>query len=318
MKTGTIKDKSLGILLSLALCLSLAAPIAMPGAVKANVSNISVNPYDSNFIGTSTEYQITMTAGTVLDSGKTITIKFPSDTSMPADGDDASHYLVDGTVCTVNAGVSGKELTVTVPNIVINADTSFIVTITSAAGMANPTDSSQSGADLYKAEVKTSAEPTYAPSAAYTIVGVDVYTGGTVYSDSYTTITAAIAAATDGDTITVPDKTFSEAGPIAVAKQLTFIGKRADGTTNSWDVGTAGANASCPTIELAGDPAAPILNITGTDVIFRGFEIDSTGNEWTGMNIGGTDGLLVQYCTFAADEYDSAISIFDNPATDYL
>lgn len=223
MKTRTIKGKSLGIFLSLALCLSLAVPMAMPEGVKADVSDISVDPFDTNLILASTGYYIDMTAGTLLHSGKTITIKFPSDTTMPANGDAASHYLFNSTVCTVNGSVTSKELTLTVPTMVINAGTPFGVTITAAAGMANPSKSSQSGAGPYKVEVKTSDETTYVDSSAYSIVGVDVYTGGTVYSDSYTTITAAITAAAAGDTITVPAKTFTEAAPIQVAKQLTFL-----------------------------------------------------------------------------------------------
>ena len=35
------------------------------------------------------------------------------------------------------------------------------------------------------------------------------------------------------------------------------------------------------------------------------------------MNIGSTDGLIVQYCTFAADAPDRAISLTDNPATNF-
>jgi len=202
--------KSFLMFVVLVMVMGVVPAIFSASPVQANMSNITVNPYDSNFIGETSSYIITMTTGAMLQppSAK-ITIEFPAGTDISAVA--AAHVFIKGAVCTT-VNIVGQQLEATVPGaVLINPGETFTVTISTAGGITNPPDSSNSGDGRYTVDVWTSVETTHVPSSAYTIFAVDLWeSNGTTWKDSYTTIQAAIDAAAAGDHITVPAGTFTE------------------------------------------------------------------------------------------------------------
>jgi len=212
--------KHFSMFVVLVMLMGVVPAIVPASPAQANVSNITVAPYDSNFISAPTGYSVVFTSGATLDATTTITIWFPAGTEMPASLT-ASNYYINGFPCTVSASVTGDNLTLAVPTFITPGQVT--VGILPAAGMANPPDSSNSGAGRYTVNVWTSAEPTPVTSSAYTINGIDRWTGDT-WQDSYTTIQAAIDDAADSDNITVPAGTYTEVGQIVISRNLSIVG----------------------------------------------------------------------------------------------
>jgi hypothetical protein len=90
--------KPFSLFMVLLLMSSLVAVVpATP--VQANVSSITVNPYDTHIIGLNTGYRITMTTGASLNAGDNITIIFPTGTYIPDLSGTPGNVFVQDTPC---------------------------------------------------------------------------------------------------------------------------------------------------------------------------------------------------------------------------
>jgi hypothetical protein len=215
---------------------------------------MTVNPYDTRIINLNTGYRITMTTGASLNTGNTITIEFPLDTTVP-DPIAAGNVFVNGTPSSTVV-VSGQRVTVTIPATMspIVPGQQFTVTFNQASGILNPTTSGP-----YNVTGWTSVEPIHITSSPYEITAVRVYTGPTFQSEWFT-ITAAIAAASAGDTITVPAGTYDEQVVINDILTLQSVGGAA---TTIID-----ASALAPAVESAVQIAANNVKLGGAGVGF--------------------------------------------------
>ncbi|MGD0352445.1 MAG: ice-binding family protein [Dehalococcoidia bacterium] len=224
-------------------------------------NSITVNPYDTRFIGLNTGYRITMTTGASLNAGDTITIVFPSNTTVPDFSSTPGNVFVKGTPC-VTVTVAGQQVTVTIPATApIVPGQQFTVTFNKASGILNPTTFG-----FYNVTVWTSVEPTHITSSPYEITAVKLIHG--VTTTGYATITAAIAVAVSGDTITVPAGTYNE--NLSVNIPLTLTGA-----------------SSTTVIVTAPDPAASVFNVTANYVNISGFTVrGATGGGQAGIYLG--------------------------------
>jgi parallel beta-helix repeat protein len=251
--------KPFSLFMVLLLMSSLVAVV--PAPVRANLSSITVNPYDTRIIGLNTGYRITMTTGATLSAGDNITIEFPADTGG------LGGVLVPGSKNFVNdsgafVSLDGQKVTVTIPNIApIVPGQQFTVTFRKDCGITNPATSGSRTVTVW-----TTVEPAHVISSSYEITAVKVYTGATKHSEN-ATIQAAIDAAISGDTITVPAGTFTE--NLNVDKSLILQGA-----------------SSATVIVTAADPAVSVFNVTASSVKISGFTV-------TGANVSTTAGIYL-------------------------
>jgi parallel beta-helix repeat protein len=223
--------------------------------VQANVSSITVTPYDTAIIGLPTGYRITMTTGASLNAGDNITIEFPAGTTVLDFSATPGNAFVQDTPCSTVA-VSVRQVKVTIPAIApIVPGQQFTVTFNKACNITNPTTSGSRTVVAW-----TSVETTHITSSSYEITAVKVYTGATQHSEN-ATITGAIAAAITGDTITVPAGTYVE--------KVTV--NKANLTIRSESKGMAVIDVS----SLAAGPSGndPAVLISANGVTFDGFTV---------------------------------------------
>ncbi|MBM3131552.1 MAG: hypothetical protein FJZ95_00765 [Chloroflexi bacterium] len=174
-----MKHKIFSVLMVLALVSSLCVIMAMPSPVFANVDQprVAVSPSSA---GLTAQCAVSFSpgAGGDLVAGNTVTVTFPSGTTVPT-AIDYRNVLIStsGTTTAANppvAGVSvaGRAVTIQIPTGgygVVNAGT-MTITFTQLAGIKNPQVSTHAGdATSYTATVATSVESTPVASAAYTI-----------------------------------------------------------------------------------------------------------------------------------------------------
>jgi hypothetical protein len=273
--------KSFSLFMVLLLMSSLVAVVpARP--VQANVSSVTVTPYDTRIIGANTGYRITMTAGASLNYGDNIIIVFPSDTGVPSYIDYYNVFVQDNEAD--NVDVSGQQITVTVPSMAIIPGQQFTVTFNKDCGITNPATSGSRAVTVW-----TTVEPINVTSSSYQITAVKVYTGTTAHSEN-ATITGAIAAAIAGDIIKVPDGTYNAASgesfPLVLDKSVTI--KSLSG-------------ASATRIEPTSDNLSA-FNVTAANVTIggsnSGFTIMPGGRGGIYADETGGSGITVQGCIF--------------------
>jgi parallel beta-helix repeat protein len=237
-------------------------PPMLPPTIPPTSSGITVNPYDTRFIGLNTGYRITMTTGASLNAGDDIIITFPSDTDVSGVSATPANVFVKG-IPSSAVVVAGQQVTVTAPATMspIVPGQQFTVTFNQTSGILNPTTFG-----FYSVTVWTSVEPTHVTSSPYEITAVKLIHG--VTTTGYATITAAIAAAVSGDTVTVPAGTYNE--NLSVNIPLTLQGA-----------------SSATVIVTAPDPAVSVFNVTANYVNISGFTVSgATGGGQAGIYLG--------------------------------
>ena len=263
---GAAKNKKhLAILLYFGLCLFLIAGLIPAGTAKADLSGVSVTLRDSAVVGESSGYDIQMTVGAAgsLAPANTITVLFPSDTTVPTSI--APGYVFVKSVAAQTVSVSGRQVTVTLAAgcNVINNET-FTLMFALGAGLKNPTTPSA----IYTVSAWTNRETTPVTSSSYTIGGVEVQrTGGTI--GTYVTIQAAIdnAGTQDGDTLLIHSATYPE--NVNVNKELTLQGTGAtvpiiDGGAGGTTVTIADSNVTLTGLTIQNGPTG-IAVTSGTN-----------------------------------------------------
>ncbi len=134
--------------------------------------------------------------------------------------------------------------------------------------------------------------------------------GGHSFGDAKKTIQATITAATAGDTIFVA-ATADYPEDLTIDKSLTFLGLKANGTTDSWTTYTPGSEDG-PAITYDG-AHTNMINFAADDITMKGFEIDTTGAGNWGIYFApaGTvaDNAGISYCDFTLDTADRAIVV---------
>jgi hypothetical protein len=169
--------KIFSIVLALVLVLSLS--LATVTSVAATVHDISVTP-DPNTVGTAANYTIVFNIIASLQTGETISIKFPDDTTVPPTGYETGDITVQSTDQSWNVShgdisVVGREVTIGLKH-GIGAESEVTVVFKEGAGIKNPTTQ-----EYYTLYVKTCQEPTWAPSDPYYINLADKSTYEFVY-----------------------------------------------------------------------------------------------------------------------------------------
>jgi len=202
--------------------LSLGLVMA-PAPVMADVSQPSVTVSPAT-ISTNAKYVITFYNNLPLAIGETVSVKFPSGTTLPTSFVGETDVFLDGLINTgVTAGVAvavnttTRVVTITVATAAIaSADK---VTVTFDITGTNKVNTPASVGD-YILSVNTSLETEYIESASYSIGipgMVTRYNKDGNYVGSYNTIQAAINAAGDKDHIKLGPGTYTEVLTTATA-----------------------------------------------------------------------------------------------------
>jgi hypothetical protein len=147
----------------LALVLALGLSLATATSVAANVHDVSVD-VTPDIVGLEAEYEIVFNITSTLAIGATISIEFPSGTTVPTSYATGNVTVEGVDISQGDIGVSGQVVTITLP-MGIGAPAEVNVVFTEDAGITNPATPS---AD-YTVRVKTSKEPTWVTSDEYTI-----------------------------------------------------------------------------------------------------------------------------------------------------
>lgn len=150
----------LSIVLGLVLVLSLSLATAV--SVVANVHDVSVS-VDPDTVSTEAEYVINFTITSTLAIGATISIEFPTGTTVPTTYETGDVTVEGAAISSGDISVAGQVVTITLPE-GIGATTEVTVVLTEAAGIKNPTAKGD-----YTLRVKTSKETTWVTSDEYTI-----------------------------------------------------------------------------------------------------------------------------------------------------
>ncbi|GEM_PF-6115931 len=211
----------------------------------------------------------------------------------------------------IRTGAAGSDLEIT-----INATSNYWGSANGPDDDNNPYNVASQGADITNNSGATYTYVRWWKTAPTGTVGA--YTGtlwAPVYStpNYYCSIQAAINAETAGDTINVIAGDYSE--DLDISKQLTLVGKKADGITDAWTTGTSGFNAG-PSITYDG-ANAEMINFGANGIVMRGFEIDTTGAATQGIKFepgsGTVTGATIEYNSFVMDgtNTDRGISVDD-------
>jgi len=152
----------------LAMVLVMGLSLATATSVVADVHDVSVDDVDPNTVGTAANYTIVFNIIASLQTGETISIKFPDDTTVPTTGYETGDITIQSTVQSWNVShgdisVVGREVTIKLKH-GIGAESEVTVVFKEGAGIKNPTTQ-----NYYKLYVKTYQEPTWAPSDSYYI-----------------------------------------------------------------------------------------------------------------------------------------------------
>ena len=132
----------------------------------SKISNVSVTVVP-NMQKSAASYIIQFTTGAAgaLTSGDTVTVNFPSGTTLPSSM--PSSYVSVNSLVPSSIIVSGYSVTITLPaNFSALAFQTVVITFSKRAGIINPTEGN------YTLSVKTSKEPTLVTSKSYSIKGL--------------------------------------------------------------------------------------------------------------------------------------------------
>ncbi|MCP4717214.1 MAG: hypothetical protein GY868_18990, partial [Deltaproteobacteria bacterium] len=129
---------------------------------------------------------------------------------------------------------------------------------------------------------------------------------------NYCTVQEAIYAASNGDTIAVFPTTATAAyyESITVTKQVTLIGKKANGT-DAWTTGQAGALSGGPVLSITNTAAfanRPIVEFVTNTVAMKGFHVRSLGAAISATAL-KTSFITISYCDYSLDEGDKGIAV---------
>ncbi len=167
-----MKRKIFNVLFALVLLLGMSLVMAAPVAADVSQPTVSLSTTLAN---TTAQYTIVFTTTSSLAAGSgTITITFPSDTTVPAYGADTyatgAITLQGASVSHGDIAVSSLAVTMTTASSIAGG-TAVTVVFTTTAGIKNPTS-----AGAVTLTVRTSAEATPVTSASYTITTVPTVT----------------------------------------------------------------------------------------------------------------------------------------------
>ena len=165
--------KILSIVLGLVLMLSLS--LATATSVVANVHDVSVT-VAPNTTSTEAEYKIVFNITSTLAIGGTISMEFPTGTTVPTTYATGEVTVQGEDISSGDISVAGQVVTITLP-VGIGAPGEVTVVFNVAAGITNPATPSSD----YTLRVKTSKETTWVISDEYTIRLSDYSTYEFVY-----------------------------------------------------------------------------------------------------------------------------------------
>jgi len=165
--------KTFSIVLALVLILGLS--LATATSVVADVHDISVN-VDPNEVSQEAKYEIVFNITATLAIGATISIEFPTGTTVPTTYAIGDVTVQDQDISPTDIGVVGRVVTITLP-IGIGALNEVTVVFEEAAGIKNPATPSSD----YTLRVRTSRETNWVTSEKYTIRLSDYSTYEFVY-----------------------------------------------------------------------------------------------------------------------------------------
>lgn len=154
--------KVFSIMLALALVLSLSI-VATPALADVHGVSVEVGP---NTVGLEAKYTIVFNITKTLALGQTVSVEFPSGTTVPA----ASEYeygdvkVQDTSISPGDINVSTRVVTITLPE-GIGAPGAVTVVFEAEAGVKNPANPGD-----YTLRARTSQEPNWVASAPYTIL----------------------------------------------------------------------------------------------------------------------------------------------------
>jgi len=277
------------------------APIIFPSSqISADVSGITVTPRDSQVVGQSTGYDISITVGAAggLAPGDTVTVEFPPGTTVPVSM--ASGYVFIKTVPAQSVSVSSRQVTVTLAaGCLVAHNETFTLTFATGAGLKNPTTPGTDKA----VTVWTNRETNHVTSSSYTIGAVEVKRDEATVG-TYVTIQAAIddAGTQDGDTVLIYSATFTE--NVIVNKELTLEGTGAtvpmiDGAAGGTTVTIAASNVTLTGLTIQNGPTGVAVTsgtgnkINSCNIITNttyginntsGTAIDASNNWWDSAN----------------------------------
>jgi hypothetical protein len=334
--------KLLGVGLTIALLVSLMVTAIPASALsQPSVSFGSPAPVgsDNQISKANANYIILVTLGKQLSSGDTITITFPSDTTIAASGSIAGtvsaspgwydgSYQTGGAVINLPSGNWTSDSTLrSITKTLTTGDKigeSATVRLSITAGITNPTT-----AGSYVLTVKTGKETTAVDSAAYSIVVptvgalpgiVSVYNPGNVLMTQKTGGTAiqdALDAAGSGYTIEIGPGTYSEAAITTKATKVTIkaVGATAD-TIIKGNVNLGHAEVTLDGVTLQG---MATINGTGNKVTIKNCVIKKAGPPYSPVvglvvydNAVASGTGTVSNCTFdttASTDADTLIDI---------
>ena len=279
------------LLVALAMVCGLVAIVAAPAGADVTAATVTPSPASASDAAGYTVAFTVGASGALTGNVSTITIKFPSDTTLPSSiaKENAS---VNGTVCLVAPSVNTTDRTVTlITPVSVTGSGNVTVVIAQTAGIKNPSIA----ATTYKAQVYTSAESTPVDSTAYTIVP---------------SFTISPVTGTRGSSVTVTGKGWAPNTAVIIGGGVTGSGTvLADGTFSLTGSATQSGNVTCKDGSGWGSPGSgaaqswPIVNPTftmkptitlsptsgdvGTSVTITGTDFTSGGNI-TSITIGGT------------------------------
>ena len=159
--------KIFSILLALALVLSVGLVTGTPAEAAVSQPAVTVSPVRTNVTA---EYTIVFSITATLSVGDSITVEFPTYTTVPGSYTTGDITINANNVSNGDISVAGQQVTM-VTSIGIGAPSTVIVVFTTDAGIINPTTTGD-----YTLKVNTNKETTPVVSAEYAIRDVPTVT----------------------------------------------------------------------------------------------------------------------------------------------
>ena len=254
-------------------------------------------------VGTVAVYTITTTGFTNLPVGGTVTVTFPSGTTVPSTISRTA-VSIDGVAPSADPLIVGRAVTITWNGAAVIADGTPEIIFTTAAGIVNPTTPSAT----LTASITTSADATAEVSAAYTVARYLAFSPSTGAVQGGT-ITLTGGGFTGGTTITASGSVSGTAlvntdGSFSIAGSRRGTGTTATATDGAGNALTTGAVPLLASITTTS--TGKFVNQTVT-VEGRNFTVGRTITNLADITFGGTAivaGNLVETVPVALTDRD--------------
>ena len=290
-----------------------AAAVVIEAAVASAAFGTGVGPVTFTPVpttaGATATWTIGFTSTAALVVGDTISIVFPSASSVPTTI--AKEYIVVNTVAaTIDAAVSGNTVIVTTP-VAVGAGGAVAVVFSQVAGIKNPNNA----AITYTGTVETSKDPGATTSAVFNVAR-NVLLGATSATvGSSVTVTGVgflpnssidLTGSVLGAGLTDPSGSFSIAGTASVAGVCTAT----DGSGATSATGSTNALALIPAATLA-----PTSGLSGSVVTVTVSGLTATTAYGLGLSGASVDVISVSTGTLLAQTVAYAFDCVQTDAT---